>query len=428
MDESLLPDYLGLLHHGGFSAGVLARMLGELGPLSHIRQLPRPRLLEAGFSETQASALLSPNPAPHCLKLVRSDQEWAAAPGHAIVHFESANYPARLREIAAPPPVLYVEGGLHCLSEPAVAIVGSRRGSEYGRRHAEWLAHELSRAGLLICSGMALGIDAAAHAGALAAGANTVAVMGTGVDVCYPARNRRLREQIREQGALVSEFFRGTPAIRSNFPRRNRIISGISAGVIVVEASVKSGSLVTAKLALQQNREVFAMPGPISSPVSRGCHQLIRQGATLVESPEDILQEMHDIIPLDRLPAPHEAALAETSAHAGPRAGAPFRGKASAFGLAGRSGKRSVAGDAFGVAGLSGKRSCTGDACVAPAVDRADAKLLELIEETGSLAETLARQTGLSQQDLVVQMLELEIAGAVTSRAGRYFRAYPDSQ
>lgn len=371
MDDPLLPDYLGLTHHGAFSANVLARMLGELGPLSQIRRLPRGQLLDAGFSKVQVAALMSTNAAPSCRDQVRSELRWAAAPDHAIVHFESPDYPALLREIAAPPPVLYVEGRLESLGEPAIAIVGSRRGSGYGRRHAEWLAQELSSAGLLICSGMALGIDTAAHKGALAAGGRTIAVMGTGVDICYPARNRDLREQIRAQGALVSEFPLGSPGIRANFPRRNRIISGLSAGVVVVEASLKSGSLVTAKLALQQNREIFAMPGPISSPFSRGCHQLIRQGASLVETPDDILQEMHNIIPLDR-----------------------FRSTPAS---ASRHDNKST-------------------------IDPAGSKLLNLIEETGSLPETLASQTGLSQQDLVVKLLELELIGTVTSQAGRYFR------
>ena len=370
MPESMLEGYLGLMHNGALSAGMLARTLGELGPLSFIWQLSRERLQEAGFSEAQIAALTARRPAPHCRGRVRADLAWAAADDRAILHFESPQYPAMLREIAAPPPVIYVEGRLECLHLPAIAMVGSRRGSPYGRRHAEWLARELSEAGLVICSGMALGIDTAAHKGALDAGGYTTAVMGTGVDVCYPARNRELREQIRAQGALVSEFPLGAPAIPKNFPRRNRIVSGLSAGVAVIEASLKSGSLVTAKLALQQNREVFAMPGPISSSFSRGCHQLIRQGAKLVETPADILEEMRDIIPLDS-----------------------FRPKPASV-PAGKS-----------------------------APDSDDAELLARIEESGTLPETLARQTDLTQQQLVVKLLELELGGALIQRGGRYFRA-----
>ena len=368
MDDALLKDYLGLTHHGALSASLLARTLGELGPLSRVRRLPKTQLLEAGFSEVQTAALAAPAPAPHCRGRIRSDLNWAMAEDRAILHFESPQYPALLREIAAPPPVLYVEGRLQCLHLPGIAMVGSRRGSAYGRRHAEWLAQDLSEAGLVICSGMALGIDTAAHKGALDAGGHTVAVMGTGVDVCYPARNRELRERIRSQGALVSEFPLGAPAIPMNFPRRNRIVSGLAAGVVVIEASLKSGSLVTAKLALQQNREIFAVPGPVSSSFSRGCHQLIRQGATLVESPEDILQELPEIIPLDSF-RPNSS-------------GAP-----------------------------AGKSSVNPD----------DARLLALIEESGTLPESLSVQTGLTQQQLLVKLLELELAGTVIQQGGRYF-------
>ena len=368
--ETLLETYLGLMHHGALKPGLLARTLAELGPLSRIRRMPGARLREAGFSAAQVAALTATAPAPHCRGRVRSDLAWAEAEDRAILHFEAPRYPAPLREIAAPPPVLFVEGRLEYLRLPAIAVVGSRRGSAYGRRHAEWLARELSKAGLVICSGMALGIDAAAHKGALDADGCTIAVMGTGVDVCYPARNRELRERIRAQGALVSEFPLGTPAIPKNFPRRNRIVSGLAAGVVVVEASLKSGSLVTAKLALQQNREIFAMPGPISSSFSRGCHQLIRQGATLVETPADILREMGGIVPFDLSLRPDESA--------------PPRAAASDL-------------------------------------DRAGADLLALLEDSGSLPETLARQSGLSQQELAVKLLELELAGAVASRSGRYF-------
>ena len=370
MHEDMLEAYLGLMHHGALGAGLLARALGELGSLSRMRRMPAARLREAGFSAPQVAALTAPAPAPHCRGRVRSDIAWAEADDRAILHFEAARYPALLREIAAPPPVLFVEGRLEYLRLPAIAMVGSRRGSAYGRRQAEWLARELSKAGLVICSGMALGIDAAAHKGALDADGYTIAVMGTGVDVCYPVRNRELRERIRKQGALVSEFPLGAPGIPKNFPRRNRIVSGLAVGVVVVEASLKSGSLVTAKLALQQNREIFAMPGPVSSAFSRGCHQLIRQGAALVETPEDILREMNGIVPVGVPPRPEQSAPPHPAA----------RG-----------------------------------------LDRAGTDLLALLEDSGSLPETLARQSGLSQQELAVKLLELELAGAVASRSGRYF-------
>ena len=174
----------------------------------------------------------------------------------------------------------------------ALGIVGSRRASEYGGRNAYWMAHELSHAGLLICSGMARGIDTQAHKGALAASGATVAVLGTGIDICYPSANRKLAQQIAVNGALISEFPLGSPPRANNFPRRNRIISGMSLGTLVVEATAHSGSLITARLALEENREVFAFPGSVSSQLSRGCHRLIKEGAKLVEEPADILEEL----------------------------------------------------------------------------------------------------------------------------------------
>ncbi len=404
MGDSLLVDYLALSRHTAFTGDTLARMLGELGSLSHVRQLPATRLREAGFSARQITALLTPVGDGSASGPSRAALDWAVAPDRAIVHFEAPEYPAQLREIAAPPPLLYVEGRLAALREPALAIVGSRRGSAYGLRQARWLAHELAAEGLTICSGMALGIDTAAHEGALAAGGQTIAVMGTGVDVCYPARNRELREKIRRQGALVSEFPLGAPPIRQNFPRRNRIISGLCAGVLVIEASLKSGSLVTAKLALQQNREVFAVPGPISSPTSRGCHQLIRHGSVLVETAEDVLREL----PLDscrQTPASAAAADAET-----PEATTPFAAAAN------------IVPASAATPGAVPSQNAVAPSASSQNSAPSTAKLLNLLEDTGSLPESLASQTGIPAQQLLVKMLELELSGAVSQRGGRYFR------
>ena len=216
---------------------------------------------------------------------------WAQQPGQHIVALGDAAYPASLLEIADPPTLLYVRGNPALLARRGLAIVGSRNATPQGVQTAEAFARTLAGKGFAIVSGLALGIDAAAHRGALAAGGDTVAVIGTGADRLYPARNRELALAIAEHGAIVSEFPLGTPAVAANFPRRNRIISGLARGVLVVEAAPESGSLITARLAGEQGREVFAIPGSIHSPVARGCHKLIRQGAKLVETAADILEE-----------------------------------------------------------------------------------------------------------------------------------------
>lgn len=217
---------------------------------------------------------------------------WAEQPGNHILTLGDSAYPAQLLEIADPPALLYVRGNPALLHRPGLAVVGSRNATPQGLKSAEEFAYVLAQGGLPIISGLALGIDAAAHRGALRAAGTTVAVIGTGADRLYPARNQTLARQIMETGAIVSEFPLGTPALAANFPRRNRIISGLARGVLVVEAAVESGSLITARLAAEQGRDVFAIPGSIHSPVSRGCHRLIKQGAKLVESAQDVLEEL----------------------------------------------------------------------------------------------------------------------------------------
>ncbi len=195
-------------------------------------------------------------------------------------------------QMADPPAALYVQGHVELLSEPAFAIVGSRNATAQGARDSESFAYTLSNAGLVIVSGLALGIDAAAHRGGLRARGSSIAVMGTGADRIYPPRNRDLAHELANHGALVSEFPLGTPPLPGNFPRRNRLISGLSRGVLVVEAALLSGSLITARFALEQNRDVFAIPGSIHSPLAKGSHRLIKDGAKLVECAEDILDEL----------------------------------------------------------------------------------------------------------------------------------------
>ncbi|MDP3538191.1 MAG: DNA-processing protein DprA [Azonexus sp.] len=227
---------------------------------------------------------------------------WASQPGQHIITLADATYPKTLLEIPDPPSVLYVRGNLALLQHKGLAMVGSRNATPQGLQTAEGFAKALAAKGFCIISGLALGIDAAAHRGALVAGGATIAVIGTGADRLYPARNRELALAIAEHGAIISEFPLGTPAIASNFPRRNRIISGLSRGVLVVEAAPESGSLITARLAAEQGREVFAIPGSIHSPVARGCHKLIKQGAKLVETAQDVLDELGSFADPEDLP------------------------------------------------------------------------------------------------------------------------------
>lgn len=217
---------------------------------------------------------------------------WSDADRQHLVTLADPDYPQCLLEIPDPPALIYVRGRLDLLNRPALAIVGSRNATPQGIQNAERFAAAFADAGLVIASGLALGIDGAAHRGALAAGGDTVAFIGTGIDRIYPARNRELALEIGSKGAIISEFPLGTPVAAANFPRRNRLISGFSRGVLVVEAAVGSGSQITARLAAEQGREVFAIPGSIHSPQSRGCHKLIKQGAKLVETAQDVLEEL----------------------------------------------------------------------------------------------------------------------------------------
>lgn len=225
-------------------------------------------------------------------RAVEAALAWAHEPGNHILVLADAAYPQALLQTADPPSLLYAKGRIELLNAPAIALVGARSATPQGEANAEAFAQAFSRAGLTVVSGLALGVDAAAHRGALEGEGSTIAVIGTGADRIYPARNAALARQIGERGLLLSEFPLGTPPAAYNFPRRNRIISGLARGVLVVEAALDSGSLITARMAAEQGREVFAIPGSIHSPQARGCHHLIKQGAKLVESAQDVLEEL----------------------------------------------------------------------------------------------------------------------------------------
>lgn len=223
--------------------------------------------------------------------------EWLNVPENHLITLADPDYPRLLLEIPDPPPLFYLKGRRELLNAPALAVVGSRNATPQGTRDAESFSRALSEGGYCVVSGLALGIDTAAHTGGLAGRGSTLAVVGTGLDIVYPARNRNLAHRIAEQGAILSEFPLGTAAKAGHFPRRNRLISGLSQGCLVVEAAAQSGSLITARLAAEQGRDVFAIPGSIHSPLAKGCHRLIKQGAKLVESAQDILEELDTSLP-----------------------------------------------------------------------------------------------------------------------------------
>ena len=269
--------------------------------------------LQKTVSERIARALTA---APSDATLAQIDKtlQWLAQPDNHLLTLADPGYPAALFDIPDPPLMLYVKGRLALLGSPALAVVGSRNATAQGIANAEKFSEALSQGGLTIVSGMALGIDTAAHQGGLRGVGSTVAVIGTGADIVYPARNRGLAHLIADGGCLVSEYPLGMPAIAANFPRRNRIISGLARGVLVVEAAAQSGSLITARMAAEQGRDVFAIPGSIHSPLAKGCHQLIKQGAKLVESAQDVLEELRHYAVATPAPAESDAAAGPDAA------------------------------------------------------------------------------------------------------------------
>lgn len=295
--------------------------------------------------------------------------EWAEHEHCHIIALFDPRYPALLKEIPDPPPILFVRGNPDLLARPQLAMVGSRNPSASGAQLAHDFAASLSDHGLIITSGLALGIDAASHQGALDAGGDTIAVAGTGLDRIYPARHRELGHCIVEQGALVSEFPPGTPPLAGNFPRRNRIISGLSLGTVVVEAALKSGSLITARLAAEQGRDVFAVPGSIHNPLARGCHALIQQGAKLTTEIGDILEELGALATFTVAHAPPSSAHDSTDQHPLP-----------------------------------------------------DSPLLETMGFEPISIDTLVQRSGLTAEAVSSMLLTLEIQGIVASSGGLYSR------
>jgi DNA processing protein len=360
-------------------------LLAAFGLPGNIFAQPRSHLASVAGHEAADVILREPDPAA-----LEAALAWAGEEGNHIITLADTAYPRSLLEIADPPPVLYVKGDPALLVQPSLAIVGSRAPTAQGEANAKAFADSLGAAGLVIVSGLAQGIDAAAHRGALTvAGGGTIAVIGTGIDRVYPAGNAALAREIASRGAILSEFPLGTPPVRWNFPRRNRLIAGLSLGVLVVEATLESGSLITARLAAEMGGEVFAIPGSIHSPQARGCHRLIREGAKLVETAEDVLEELRGRIGSE-LPRRRTAA----SRRAAPRL------------------RQSPPADALPVA--------------APAHLAPEAiHVLEALSSEACDIDTLALTSGLAVEALQAHLLTLELEGlAVRQTGGGFLRLY----
>ena len=339
-------------------------------------------------SRGQLSRIVAPGLADRVLAAgprdgIDATARWLEDPDHHLIAWDDPDYPRALLDVGDAPPVLFHVGRRDLLNRPALAIVGSRNATPQGIATSREFAAALCAAGLTIVSGLAEGIDAAAHSGALdratdPAAGSTIAVVGTGPDRVYPARNRDLAMRIASQGALLSEYFPGTPARKENFPRRNRLISGLARGVLVVEATLSSGSLITARLAGEQGREVFAIPGSIHSPFSRGCHKLIREGAKLVETAQDVLVEL---------------------AWAPPRvSGSTAPGEAAST-----------------MSGASGANAATGGT---DAGDGVATPLLRAMGYDSVAIDTLVLRTGLAAAEVTAQLVQLELDGRVAARSG----------
>jgi DNA processing protein len=356
--------WLTLARAPGIHAG---RLAGVSDPRALVED-SRAALAGLGLEAGTVEALRNPDAAA-----LARDEAWLAGPNRRLVTWGAAGYPPLLAAIPDPPLVLFVEGDAAALSLPQLAIVGSRNPTALGRDTAEQFAAHLAAAGMAITSGLALGIDAAAHRGALAGGGQTIAVTGCGLDVVYPSAHVALAGEIAACGALVSDLPTGTPPLKQHFPRRNRIISGLAVGTLVVEAALQSGSLITARLAAEQGREVFAIPGSIHNPMARGCHRLIRQGAKLVETADDIFAELGALIETLR-----------TDARAGPT--------------------RAEATDAQAVSG--------------PALDKDYEILLDALGFAPAGIDTLVARTGLAADAVASMLLILELDGRVAQQPG----------
>jgi len=364
------------LLRAGIGAGALRKHVIACGSAVAALDSSSRQWREVGADADAISALGKPDPS-----LLAADAAWLDAPNHHLIGWDSADYPELLRRIDSPPIALLVSGDPNLLWHPQIALVGSRHATAGGLDNATAFAQALARAGLVITSGLAEGVDAAAHLAALEMGRPTIAVVGTGPDVAYPRRHAALTRRIVAEGAVVSEFLPGTQARREHFPRRNRIIAGLSLGTLVIEAAERSGALITARLAGEAGREVFAIPGSIHNPLARGCHRLIRQGAALVEDSREILEALAPLASLlasalrARLELPSDPATGARAMGAGP-------------------------------------------------LDPDYARLADALGHDPVGIDSLAERTGLTVTALSSMLLLMEMDGRVTAEHGRYARRH----
>lgn len=369
------------------------KLLDHFKTIDEVFEASEADLLATGASEALCQRLLAAEPVN-----IDHELEWLAADSsHHIVTPDQSSYPRLLKECAGAPIILYGKGDISLLHQPQIAIVGTRNPTPAGKLAAKDFAAEMARQGLVITSGMALGIDGIAHQAALSSGGATIAVAGTGLDRVYPARHKQLAHQIVEQGLIISEFALGTPVRGINFPKRNRIISGLSLGVLVIEAAIKSGSLITAQMAVEQSREVFALPGSVNNTLAKGCHALIKQGAHLVETADDVLQQI--------------GWLAQAQSDKG------------------ESQQNSESAEAFKAAkhpDANGKKEASlAGASPKNAIDSLDEESLDVLRQIDfcyTSLDLLVERCEKSVADLSSKLLTLELDGWITSGAGGYQR------
>jgi len=395
MVTPLQRRYLQLAYGDFLTRGQACRLIKHCGSMAALATASRASLLDGGLTNAQQGKLhqILGNDYSEGNELTERTDRWLeqGSESRSLVCFEDAHYPDLLKEISCPPPILFVVGDPVLLDYPQLAIVGSRRSSCSGELTAAWLAAGLVARGFCVTSGMAAGIDSCAHSGALDAGGSSIAVLGTGIDRIYPSSNRHLAKRLSACGALVSEFPLDTPPISGNFPQRNRIIAGLGLGVIVVEAALKSGSLITARLAMENNREVFAVPGSIHSVNARGCNRLIRDGASLLEDIDSVIEELSG--PLMGVLSSRQYRVSRKQVS---NSGGSDNGPNEGLG----------ATDAEACACLSKKEQ----------------DLLQLISFDPLPAEVLAAKAGISIEQARVALTRLEVNGIVRQSAGRYQR------
>ena len=414
-DSQDVSAWLRLANASGLPPIALRALLAEFGgPQAVLNQSFDALAVIAG--EKAARAVLGPPPRSElgsfdeCLACTL---EWASAPGNRIVTLADSAYPPALLTMPDPPPLLYVKGRLDLLQARAVAIVGSRSATPQGIDDARRFAQALSDAGLVIVSGLALGIDGAAHRGGLSGPGGTIAVIGTGADLVYPPLHHALAHEIAVNGTIVSEWPLGTPARPANFPQRNRLIAGLASGVLIVEAATRSGSLITARLANEMGRDVFAIPGSIHAPLSRGCHRMIKQGAKLAETPEDILEEFGITIPNEAVADP--VSKPRRRAKTRPAEDASVEPVTSEFVLEPQdaSASRSIA---------RGKptNASWASASLKPVNPEAQ-RLLDALGHSPATLEILAERTEMDGATLQSLLLQLELSGRIGALPGGRF-------